>query len=72
MTIGSLPWAELWIDGRDVGQPTPVVHLPVTCGPHKLRFKRSSLEIDHVENISVSAGQELKKNFKLDVADQDG
>jgi len=72
LTIGSVPWAELWIDGKDVGQPTPVVHLPVTCGAHKLRFKRSSPEIDHVESINVSAGRELKKNFDLDSADQDG
>ena len=72
MTVGSVPWAELWIDGKDVGQPTPVVHLPVTCGAHKLRFKRSSPEIDHVESVNVSPGQELKKNFNLESADQDG
>jgi serine/threonine protein kinase len=72
LTVGSVPWAELWIDGKDVGQPTPVVHLPVTCGAHKLRFKRTSPEIDHVESVNVSPGQELKKNFNLDSADQDG
>ena len=54
------------------GQPTPVVHLPVTCGVHKLRFKRSSPEIDHVESVNVTAGQELKRNFTLESADQDG
>ena len=72
VTIGSFPWAELWIDGKDLGQPTPVVHLPVTCGPHKLRFRRSSPDIDHVESINVTAGQELKKNFNLETADPDG
>jgi len=72
LTVGSVPWAELWIDGKDVGQPTPVVHLPVTCGAHKLRFKRISPEIDHVESVNLSPGQELKKNFNLDTADQDG
>jgi serine/threonine protein kinase len=72
LTIGSVPWAELWIDGKDVGQPTPVVHLPVTCGSHKLRFKRSSPEIDHVESVKVTVGQELKRNFTLESSDQDG
>jgi hypothetical protein len=72
VTIGSLPWAELWIDGKDVGQPTPVVHLPVTCGHHKVRFKRDNPEIDHVESITVTAGQEFKQNFKLASADSDG
>jgi tRNA A-37 threonylcarbamoyl transferase component Bud32 len=72
LTIGSVPWAELWIDGKDVGQPTPVVHLPVTCGLHKLRFKRTSPEIDHLESIKATAGQELKRNFTLESSDQDG
>ncbi len=72
LTVGSVPWAELWIDGKDVGQPTPVVHLPVTCGAHKLRFKRSNPDIDHVESVNLSPGQELKKNFNLETADQDG
>jgi hypothetical protein len=72
LTVGSVPWAELWIDGKDVGQPTPVVHLPMTCGAHKLRFKRSDPEIDHVESVNLSPGQELKKNFNLEAADQDG
>ena len=72
VTIGSFPWAELWIDGKDVGQPTPVVRLPVTCGSHKLRFKRDNPEIDQVESITVTAGQELKKNFRLAGADVDG
>jgi serine/threonine protein kinase len=72
LTVGSVPWAELWIDGKDVGQPTPVVHLPVTCGAHKLRLKRSNPDIDHAESVNVSPGQELKKNFNLETADQDG
>ena len=72
LTVGSVPWAELWIDGKDVGQPTPVVHLPVTCGAHKLRLKRVNPEIDHVESVNLSPGQELKKNFNLETADQDG
>ena len=72
VTIGSFPWAELWIDGKDVGQPTPVVRLPISCGTHKLRFKRDNPEIDQVESISVTAGQELKKNFRLAGADIDG
>ena len=32
LTVGSYPWSELWIDGADTGQQTPVVGLPVTCG----------------------------------------
>jgi hypothetical protein len=49
-----------------------VVRLPVTCGAHKLRFKRDNPDIDQVESITVTPGQELKKNFRLSGADIDG
>jgi serine/threonine-protein kinase len=71
MTVGTFPWARLWIDGKDSGYPTPVVHFPISCGPHKLRFKREDDEIDQVVDVKIMSGQEFKKNFKLE-GDGDG
>ena len=28
LSVASFPWTELWIDGKDTGQRTPVVHFP--------------------------------------------
>ncbi len=72
LTVGSFPWAQLWIDGKDSGQPTPVVHLQVPCGAHKLRFKRDDARIDQVVGIVVTADREFKRNFQLDAPDTDG
>jgi len=72
LTVGSFPWARLWIDGKDSGQPTPVVHLQVPCGAHKLRFKRDDAAIDQVVNIIVTGDREFRQNFQLDGADTDG
>src|SRR5262249_21380727 len=47
LTVGSSPWAELWVDGKDPGHQTPVAHLQVDCGRHKLTFKRADLDIAH-------------------------
>jgi serine/threonine-protein kinase len=69
LSVGSFPWARFFIDGKDTGQPTPVVHLPVTCGTHTLRFKRDDADIDEVVNISVTLGQEFRKTFRLDGTD---
>jgi serine/threonine-protein kinase len=69
LSVGSFPWARFFIDGKDTGQPTPVVHLPVTCGTHTLRFKREDADIDEVVNISVTVGQEYRKTFRLDGTD---
>jgi hypothetical protein len=70
MTIGSFPWAYFSIDGKDLGQHTPAVHIPVRCGKHQLHFKRESMSIDKVVDVNVAAGKELKQSFDLAPDDQ--
>jgi serine/threonine protein kinase len=65
ITIGSYPWSELWVDGADTGQQTPVVALPVPCGPHRLELKRRDLKIAQVENVMLNEGREFKRHYEL-------
>ena len=65
ITIGSYPWSNLWIDGANTGQQTPVVGLPVTCGPHRLELKRRDLKVDQEENVTVIEGREFKSDYEL-------
>jgi serine/threonine-protein kinase len=65
LSIASFPWTDLWIDGKDTGQRTPVVHYPVSCGAHKLSLKRRDLRLDHVEQVTVAPGHELKQHYEL-------
>ena len=65
LTIGSYPWSDLWIDGSNTGQQTPVVGLPVTCGPHRLELKRRDLKVDQEENVTVNEGREFKREYEL-------
>jgi len=65
ITIGSYPWSELWVDGADTGQQTPVVALPLTCGPHRLELKRRDLKIAQVENVMLNEGREFKRHYEL-------
>jgi len=65
LTIGSYPWSDLWIDGANTGQQTPVVGLPVTCGPHRLELKRKDLKVDQEENVTVLEGREFKREYEL-------
>ena len=65
LSIASFPWADLWIDGKDTGQRTPVVHYPVSCGAHKLTLKRRDLKVDHAEQVMVAPGHELKQHYDL-------
>ena len=40
--VNALPWAEVWIDGRPVGE-TPIGNLSLAIGPHELVFRHPTL-----------------------------
>jgi serine/threonine protein kinase len=65
MTVNSVPWSEVWIDGKNTSQHTPVVDFKIPCGKHKLAFKRSDMQIDHSETINVRPGQNFKQRYTL-------
>ena len=65
MSVASFPWSELWIDGKDTGQRTPVVHYPVSCGAHKLTLKRRDLKLERIQQVTVAPGHELKQHYEL-------
>ena len=62
---------ELWIDGADTGQHTPVVDLPVACGTHRLEFKRRDLKISQIENVTLNEGREFRRQYELHGSDVD-
>jgi hypothetical protein len=65
ITIGSRPWAEVWIDGKNTNKHTPFADYKIACGKHKIVFKRSDLNIDRTESITVSPGEKFKQSFSL-------
>jgi hypothetical protein len=65
ITVNSVPWSEVWIDGKNTNQHTPLVDFKVPCGKHKLNFKRDDMQIDHLENISVKPGGKFKQRYTL-------
>ncbi|HVY36386.1 MAG TPA: hypothetical protein VHM31_00570, partial [Polyangia bacterium] len=65
ITVNSVPWSEVWIDGKNTTQHTPLVDYKVPCGKHKLNFKRTDMQIDHTENITVRAGGKFKQRYTL-------
>jgi hypothetical protein len=65
ITINSIPWSEVWIDGKNTSQHTPVVDFKVPCGKHKLGFKRADMQIDQTESINVKPGQNFKQRYTL-------
>ena len=65
ITVGSRPWSEVWIDGKNTTKHTPLADLKVPCGRHRLGFKRPDLQIDRTESITVRSGEKFKQVFTL-------
>ncbi len=42
ISVNAMPWAEVWIDGRQVGE-TPLANLEVPIGEHELVFRHPDL-----------------------------
>ncbi len=40
--LNAVPWAEVWIDGKSVGE-TPLGNLPIAIGPHEIVFRHPEL-----------------------------
>ena len=69
VTVGSSPWADVWIDGEDTGKHTPVVQLAVACGRHVLELKRQDLRLEHLATVVLRAGVDLKARYQLEPAE---
>ena len=65
MTINSVPWSEVWVDGRSTGRHTPVVDYEIPCGSHEVAFKRPDLQIDESRSVVVTSGETFKRRYTL-------
>ena len=65
MSINSVPWAEVWIDGRTTSEHTPVVDYKIPCGRHRLAFKRPDMHLDQGKDVSLKPGRTFKQLFVL-------
>ena len=65
VSVNSVPWAEVWIDGKNTGKHTPFVDVPIDCGTHRIDFKRPDLQIAESESIQVKPGQTFKRRYTL-------
>jgi len=65
VTINSVPWSQVWIDGHNTGRHTPFVDYEVGCGAHRIEFRRPDLALAQSESIVVTPGQTFKRRYTL-------
>lgn len=63
VNLNAAPWAEVWIDGRRVGE-TPIGNLSVAIGSHEVVFKHPQLG-EKRQAISVTLGAPLRVSVDM-------
>ena len=64
ITIASLPWAHVMIDGRAVGT-TPIVRRPIAAGTHRVVLRAGNGRT-HTTTVRIQSGQAAALRVRLD------
>ncbi|MGE0790254.1 MAG: serine/threonine-protein kinase [Sandaracinaceae bacterium] len=59
LTINTMPWARVFVDGRDTGRNTPVRNLRVPAGHHRIGLRTNDGTMHTIET-DVSSGQNVR------------
>ncbi len=65
IAVGTNPWSEVWIDGKNTHRHTPYTEA-IGCGKHKVTFKRPDLNVAETINIALAPGEKFKQILSLD------
>jgi PEGA domain len=63
INLNAAPWAEVWIDGRRVGE-TPIGNLSVSIGPHEIVFKHPQFG-EKRQAVSVTVGAPVRLSVDM-------
>jgi hypothetical protein len=64
INVNAAPWAEVWIDGRRVGE-TPIGNLPISIGSHEVIFRHPQLgEKRQAVSVTLKAPVRLSVEMK--------
>ncbi len=63
MSFNAIPWAEVWIDGQQVGE-TPLANVSVAIGTHDVLFRHPELGEKHVRSV-VTASAPAKASVDM-------
>jgi hypothetical protein len=64
INLNASPWAEVWIDGRRVGE-TPIGNLAVSIGPHEILFRHPQFgERKQAVSVTMNAPVRLSVDMK--------
>jgi serine/threonine-protein kinase len=60
LSLNSVPWGRVWIDGKDTGKATPVFNHQLPAGPHRITIHFSTGGF-MTEEVEIRAGETTRK-----------
>jgi len=64
LTINTIPWARVFIDGRDTGRNTPVRNLRVSAGQHTIGLRTNDGTMHNVSvEVAPGANERITRTF---------
>ena len=64
IVINTIPWARVFVDGRDTGQNTPVRNLRISAGSHRIGLRTADGTMHNV-NVEVNPGETVRLMRRL-------
>jgi len=59
LVINTMPWAHVFIDGRDTGKNTPIRSMRVRAGDHRIGLRTNDGTM-HTVNVTVAPGATVR------------
>ncbi len=56
LRIGSKPWTNITIDGKDTGQRTPQTHIKLSAGSHRILLSNPQFNVRETFTVEIAAG----------------
>jgi hypothetical protein len=71
LRLGSKPWTNISIDGKDIGMHTPQTHIKLPVGTHRITLSNPQFGVKETFSVEISAGgtETVVKNFNQNSTD---
>jgi hypothetical protein len=70
LRVGSKPWTQIIVDGKETGLTTPQV-LPLSPGLHRIKLVNPEYGIEKSFTVEIHSGESLTRTFN-NLADEGG
>ncbi|HZS41162.1 MAG TPA: protein kinase [Polyangia bacterium] len=73
LRLGSKPWTNIAVDGKDSGQHTPQTHMKLPAGSHRITLTNPQFNIKETFSVDIKAGETetVIKDLRPQGADSD-